>query len=156
MEINATFLGQAVAFLIFAAICMKYIWPPLTNALARRQKEIADGLAAAEKAKKSLELATSGAAETLRAAKAEAQNIIDGANQQRAAILDRAAEEAQAEKAQIIARARGEIEAERNRVREELRAQVIDLSVRCAEKILEKKVDVKTDRALLDQVLTAL
>ena len=44
MEINATFLGQAVAFLIFAVVCMKYIWPPLMNAIDKRQKEIADGL----------------------------------------------------------------------------------------------------------------
>ena len=51
MEINATFVGQAVAFLIFAVLCMKFVWPPLINALEKRQKEIADGLTAAEKAK---------------------------------------------------------------------------------------------------------
>ncbi len=50
MEINATFLGQAVAFLIFAVICMKYVWPPLLGAIEKRQKEIADGLDSAEKA----------------------------------------------------------------------------------------------------------
>ena len=49
MEINATFLGQAVAFLIFAVICMKYVWPPLLGAIEKRHKEIADGLDSAEK-----------------------------------------------------------------------------------------------------------
>ena len=80
MEINATFVGQAVAFLIFAVLCMKYVWPPLMNALEKRQKEIADGLTAAEKAKKSLELANENAAQTVRDAKAQAQKIIEEAN----------------------------------------------------------------------------
>ena len=75
MEINATFLGQAVAFLIFAVLCMKYVWPPLMNVLEKRQKEIADGLTAAEKAKKNLELANEGAKDTLRQAQAQAQKI---------------------------------------------------------------------------------
>ena len=72
MEINATFLGQAVAFVIFALLCMKWVWPPLMRALEKRQQEIAEGLAAAEKAKKNLELAKSGSAETLLCA---AQNL---------------------------------------------------------------------------------
>ena len=79
MEINATFLGQAVAFVIFVVLCMKWVWPPLMSAIEKRQKEIADGLASAEKAKKSLELAQSGATETLRQAKAEASKIIEEA-----------------------------------------------------------------------------
>ena len=76
MEINATFLGQAVAFLIFAVICMKYVWPPLLGAIEKRQKEIADGLDSAEKAKKSLELANENAKETIRKARAEAQKSL--------------------------------------------------------------------------------
>ena len=127
MEINATFLGQAVAFVIFVVLCMKYVWPPLMSALEKRQKEIADGLANAEKAKKNLELAKTNAAEALRQAKAEAQQIIDDANKQRAMILDRAAEEAITEKNRIVQAAKAEIEAERNKAREELRAEVIAL-----------------------------
>ena len=140
MEINATFLGQAVAFVIFVVLCMKYVWPPLMSALEKRQKEIADGLANAEKAKKNLELAKTNAAEALRQAKAEAQQIIDDANKQRAMILDRAAEEAITEKNRIVQAAKAEIEAERNKAREELRAEVIALAIAGAEKILDKKI----------------
>ena len=92
MEINATFVGQAVAFLIFAVLCMKYVWPPLLNAIEKRQKEIADGLTAAEKAKKSLELAKEDAAETVRSAKAEAQRIIEEANKTRSQIIKQLSE----------------------------------------------------------------
>ena len=114
MEINATFLGQAVAFLIFAVLCMKYVWPPLINAIEKRQKEIADGLSNAEKAKKNLELANSGAKEALQEARAQAQKIVDEAQKQRSEILDKAAAEAVAEKARILEQARTEIEAVRN------------------------------------------
>ncbi len=156
MEINATFVGQAVAFLIFAAICMKYIWPPLMKALEKRQKEIADGLAAADKAKKSLELAQSGAADALRQAKVEAQKIIEEANKQRSAILDKAETEAIEEKQHILERAKAEIEAEKNKAREELRSQVVSLAVAGAEKILEKKVDSQSDQAMLRKIMETL
>ena len=156
MEINATFVGQAVAFLIFAVICMKFVWPPLMNALEKRQKEIADGLSAAEKAKKSLELAKSGAADTLREAKLEAQKIIDEANKQRSAIIDKATEEVNLEKRKILDHAKVEIEAERNKAKEELRAEVISLAVSGAEKILDKKVDSESDRVMLKKLMDTL
>ena len=156
MEINATFLGQAVAFVIFVAVCMKYVWPPLMNALEKRQKEIADGLANAEKAKKNLELAKTNAASALRQAKAEAQQIIDDANKQRAMILDRATEEATNEKNRIVEAAKAEIEAERNKAREELRAEVIALAIAGAEKILDKKMDASSDHQLVKKIVDSL
>lgn len=156
MEINATFLGQAVAFVIFVAVCMKYVWPPLMNALEKRQKEIADGLANAEKAKKNLELAKSNASDTLRQAKVEAQKIIDEANKQRALIIDRASEEATTEKNRIIESAKVEIEAERNKAREELRAEVISLAIAGAEKILDKKMDASADHQMVKKIVDSL
>ncbi len=156
MEINATFLGQAVAVLIFVVLCMKYVWPPLMDVLEKRQKEIADGLSNAEKAKKNLELAKSNASDTLRNAKEEAQKIIDEAQKQRSMILDRAAEEATNEKNRIIDSAKAEIEAERNKAREELRAEVIALAVAGAEKILDKKMDSSSDHQMVKKIVDSL
>lgn len=156
MEINATFLGQAVAFLIFVVLCMKFVWPPLMDVLEKRQKEIADGLSNAEKAKKNLELAKSNAADTLRNAKVEAQKIIDEANKQRSMILDRAAEEATNEKTRILDAAKAEIEAERNKAREELRAEVIALAVAGAEKILDKNLDSSSDHQMVKKIVDSL
>ena len=156
MEINATFVGQAVAFVIFVALCMKYVWPPLISALEKRQKEIADGLDNAEKAKKNLELAKSNAVDTLRQAKAEAQQIIDEAQKQRSVILDRATEEATSEKLRIVESAKAEIEAATNRAREELRAEVIQMAAAAAEKILDKKLDASTDHQLVKKIVDSL
>ena len=145
MEINATFVGQAVAFLIFAVLCMKFVWPPLITALEKRQKEIADGLTAAEKAKKSLELANENAKDTIRSAKVEAQKIIDEAS-----------EEAQLERKKILDLAKSEIEAEKNKAREDLRSEVVSLAVAGAEKIINEKIDSKADEALLKKIADSL
>ena len=156
MEINATFVGQAVAFFIFAVLCMKYVWPPLMNALDKRQKEISEGLSAAEKAKKSLELANENAKETLRNAKAEAQKIIEEANKTRSQIIDKASEEAQIERKKIIDLAKSEIEAEKNMAREDLRSEVISLAVAGAEKIIGEKIDKNLDGAMLKKIEDSL
>lgn len=77
MNLNATILGQAIAFVLFVLFCMKYVWPPLMAAIEKRQKEIADGLASAERAHKDLDLAKASATDQLKKAKAEAQVIIE-------------------------------------------------------------------------------
>ncbi len=156
MEINATFLGQAFAFLIFAYLCMKYVWPPLLNAIEKRQKEISDGLTAAEKAKKSLELATEDATRTIRNAKAEAQKIIEEANKTRSQIIDKASVEAQEERKKILDLAHNEIESEINKAREDLRSEVVSLAVAGAEKIIKEKIDEKADAALLKKIADSL
>ncbi len=76
MNLNATILGQAIAFVLFVLFCMKYVWPPLMAAIEKRQKEIADGLASAERAHKDLDLAKASATDQLKKAKAEAQVIM--------------------------------------------------------------------------------
>ena len=156
MEINATFLGQAFAFLIFAYLCMKYVWPPLLNAIEKRQKEISDGLTAAEKAKKSLELATEDATQTIKNARAEAQKIIEEANKTRSQIIDKASIEAQEERKRILDLAHSEIEAEMNKAREDLRSEVVSLAVAGAEKIINEKIDEKADAALLKKIADSL
>lgn len=98
MNINATLLGQAIAFFIFVVFCMKYVWPPLIAAIEARQKEIADGLSSAERAKKDLDLAKANATDQLKEAKHQAAEIIDQANKRKAQIIDEAAVGAQAER----------------------------------------------------------
>lgn len=141
MNINATLIGQTLAFFLFVVFCMKYVWPPLMNAIEERQKRIADGLANADRAAKDLELAREKASDQLKDAKATANEIIESANKRKAQIIDEAKAEADAERAKIIAQGKAEIEAERNRVKEELRQQVSALALAGAEKILERSID---------------
>ena len=88
MNINATIIGQSLAFLIFVVFCMKFVWPPVIAALHERQKKIADGLDAAARAARDLELAQDKAGQQLREAKAQAAEIIDQAKKRGTQIVD--------------------------------------------------------------------
>jgi F-type H+-transporting ATPase subunit b len=156
VNINATILGQAIAFVLFVLFCMKYVWPPIMAAIEKRQKEITDGLASAERAKKNLDLAQANATDQLKKAKADAQAIIEQANKQKAQIIDDARVEAELERSKIVAQAHAEVEAERKRAREELRKQVAMLAIAGAEKIIERSVDEAANSDIVDKLVAEL
>ncbi|MFP1723678.1 F0F1 ATP synthase subunit B [Lonsdalea quercina] len=156
MNINATILGQAIAFVLFVLFCMKFIWPPIMAAIEKRQKEIADGLSSAERAKNDLNLAQANATDQLKKAKADAQVIIEQANKQRAQILEEAKVEAETERNKIVAQAQAEIDAERKRAREELRKQVASLAIAGAERIIERSVDEAANSDIVDKLVAEL
>ncbi|MCL1039829.1 F0F1 ATP synthase subunit B [Shewanella submarina] len=156
MSINATLLGQLISFMLFVWFCMKFVWPPLINAIEARQKKIADGLADADRAAKDLELAQSKATEQLKDAKAAANEIIEAANKRKNQIVEEAKAEADAERAKIIAQGKAEIEAERNRVKEELRKQVAALALTGAEKILERSIDEAAHSDIVNKLVAEI
>jgi F-type H+-transporting ATPase subunit b len=153
---NATLLGQAIAFFLFVVFCMKYVWPPIIEAIEERQNKIADGLSAAERAAKDLNLAQANASEQLKEAKRTATEVIDSANKRKAQIIDEAREEAQAERQKILTQAEAEIEAERNRAKDDLRKQVATLALAGAEKILERSIDKDAQKDILDNITAKL
>lgn len=156
MNLNATILGQAIAFVLFVLFCMKYVWPPIMAAIEKRQKEISEGLSSAERAKKELDLAQADATDQLKQAKAEAQVIIEQANKRKAQIVDEAKTEAEQERNKIVAQAKAEIDAERQRAREELRKQVGILAIAGAEKIIERSVDEAANSDIVDKLVAEL
>lgn len=156
MNINATLLGQAIAFAVFVWFCMKYVWPPLLGAIEERQKKIADGLTQSERAGKDLELAQAKASDKLKEAKAQAVEIVEQANKRRAQIVEEAKAEGEAERQKIIAQGQAEVEAERNRAREELRQQVSALAISGAEKIIKRSIDKEANSDIIDKLVAEL
>lgn len=156
MNINATLIGQTVAFIFFVWFCMKYVWPPLMGAIEERQKKIADGLAAGERAEKDLELAQKDAAKQIKEAKQQAAEIIEQAKKRASAILDEETVKARAEREKIIAQGQSEIDAERNRAKEDLRKQVASLAVVGAEKILEREIDASAHSSIVEKLVAEL
>ena len=156
MNINVTLIGELIAFVVFVLFCMKYVWPPLMAAIEDRQKTIADGLAASDRAAKELELAQGKATAQLKEAKAQAAEIIEAAKKRESQLIEEAAEKAQTEREKIIASGHAEIESERNRAKEELRKQVAVLAVVGAEKILERSIDAAEHSDILDKLVAEL
>ena len=139
MNINMTLIGQTIAFAIFVWFCIKYVWPPISNALHERQKKIADGLDAASRATRDLELAQERAEQTLRESKEQASQILEQANKRSAQMIEEAREQARAEGERLMAS-----------------AQVSHLAILGAERVLEASVDEKAHRKLLDELAAEL
>jgi len=156
VNINLTLVGQLIAFAIFVWFCMKFVWPPITNAMDARQKKIAEGLDAAGRAERDLKLAQEKATEMLRDTKKTAAEILEKANKTASEIVEEAKQQARAEGERLIASARTEIDLEVNRVKEDLRAQVSVLAVAGAEKILGSSVDASAHNQMVEQLAAQL
>lgn len=156
MNFNATLIGQSITFIFFVWFCMKYVWPPIMNALEMRKKQIADGLAAADRGKHELELAAKKAGDNMRDAKVLAAEVISQAEKRAAQIVDEAKNAAKEEGDRQIAVAKAEIDQEANRARESLREQVAALAIAGAEKILRREVNAQTHADLLGQLKAEL
>jgi F-type H+-transporting ATPase subunit b len=156
MNFNLTLIAQAVTFAVLILVIVKFVWPPLLKAIETRQKEIADGLAAAQEGKSALENASKKSEATLNEAKQKASEIIAQAEKRANEIVEEAKGTAKSEGERIIESARSEIEQEVNRAKEGLRAQVSVLAISGAEKILRKEIDAKTHTAILTQLAAEL
>jgi len=156
VNLNATLFAQLVVFLILAWFTMKFVWPPIMKALDERAGKIADGLAAADKAKADLAHAEKKSADEMRKARESAAEFRSGAERQVAQLI----EEARAEGARIVNAAREAAEAEAGaasqRAREALREHVAALAVTGAERILRKEINAQAHAELLAQLKSEL
>lgn len=156
MNLNATLIGQLIAFAIFVWFCMKYVWPPIIKAIEERQSYIVNALASAEAAKKEQADTKVLAEQEINQARFKAQEIVDLANKRRNEILDEVSAEAEALKAKIIEQGYAEIENERKRVQEELRVKVASLAIAGAEKIVGRSIDEAANNDIIDKLVADL
>lgn len=153
MNINLTLLGQMITFALFVWFTMKYVWPPITKALADRQQKIADGIAAAEQSQRDLELAERRAMEIMRESKEGASHILEAANKRAETIIEEAKEAARVDGQRIVAHAQDQVQQAVVKAKEELRSQVGQLAVTTAEKILRQTIDASKHQELIAQAV---
>jgi F-type H+-transporting ATPase subunit b len=149
MNINFTLVMQAAAFAAFIWFTARFVWPPLMGAIANRQKQIADGLAAGEAGKQSLANAEKRISDMLAEAKTRSSDIISQGEKLKTETVEAAKAEAKAEAERILTAAKAEIQQELARAKESLRNQVSDLAVAGAAKILQREVDAAAHTDLL-------
>lgn len=156
MNINLTLWGQTITFFFFVWFCMKYVWPPLVNALTDRKARIADGLAAGERGRHELELAQKRATETLHEAKQQAAEIIARAEKRAAEVIEEAKNEAREEGTRLKAAAQAEIQQEVNRAKEALRGQVVQIATAGAGRILRRELDATANDELIKDLVAQI
>jgi len=156
VSINATLFAQAIVFAILVWFTMKFVWPPITAALDERAKKIADGLAAADKAKADLSAANKRVEDELAKARNESAGRLADAERRAQALIEEAKGRATEEASKIVAAAKVEADQQTVKAREALREQVAALAVKGAEQILRKEVDPGVHADLLNRLKTEL
>lgn len=156
MNINATLIGQSIAFFLFVWFVMKYVWPPLIAALDERKATIADGLAAAEKGQHEQELAEKAAEKHIKKAKLQASEIVTQAQKRASEIVEEAKEGAREEVDGIKKAAAAEIDQEVNRAKEHLRQQIASITIAGAEKVLKREIDESAHSDIVDDLITQI
>lgn len=156
MNINATLVVQAIVFALLVLFTMKLVWPPIAAALDERASKIADGLAAAEKAKAELSTANKRVEAELAKSRTETTARLAEAERRGQAIVEEAKSKAVEEGNKIVAAAKVEAEQQTVRAREALREQVAALAVKGAEQILRREVNAGVHAELLGRLKTEL
>ena len=156
MNLNATLFAQIVVFGILWWFTMKFVWPPITKALDERASKIADGLAAADKAKLELANANKSVQEQLNQSRDEIAQRIADAEKRAAVIVDEAKKRASDEAAKIVSDAKSEADQLATQARETLREQVAGLAVKGAEQILRREVSAEVHADLLSRLKSEL
>ncbi len=152
MNLNLTLFAQAVVFAAFIWFTVKFVWPHMLRAIETRQKTIADGLAAAEQGRRSLETSTREAQDAVAQARGRAAEILAQAEKRAGQLIDEARSSAKEEGNREKAAAKAEIDQEVTRAREQLRDHVASLAVAGAERILKREVDAKAHAELLESI----
>lgn len=156
MNINLTLIGQSLTFIVFVWFCMKFVWPPIMNALHERKTKIADGLAAAERGQHEQELAEKRASELLHEAKQNAAEIINQAQKRAGEVVEESKTDARAEGERLLTAAKAEIDQEVQRAKEALRAELGNIVISGAEKVLEREVDASVHDDMIKKLATQI
>jgi len=156
VNINATLWIQWIPFAILAWVTAQFIWPVIAKALDERAAKIADGLAAADRAKTELASANKAVEAQLAQTRTESTKLLGDAEKRAAAIVEEAKKRAEDEAAKIIAAAKAEVEQQAFAAREALREQVAALAVKGAEQILRREVNASVHAELLGRLKTEL
>jgi F-type H+-transporting ATPase subunit b len=156
MNLTLTIVAQAVAFALFIWFTVKFVWPPLLRAIETRQKQIADGLAEAERGRSSLAEAQKQTDVLMREARARAQEIVIAAEKAASLRIEESKSQAKGEGERLVAAAKAQIAQEVQSAKQQLREQVATLAVSGAEKILRREVDAKAHADMLNQLKAQL
>ncbi len=151
-----TIVGQAGTFLVFIWAVMKFVWPPLTQAMEERRQKIAEGLAQSVEAEQALDRARAEAEVVIREARIKAGEIIDQASKRGTQIVEQAREEALAERDRQVTAAEAEIRLATNQARDALRERLAELAVAGASRVIEKEIDPRAHRDMLDKLAAEL
>ena len=150
------FMWTIVTFFIVLAILKWKAWGPLINALDKREEDIREALASAEKARQDAEKASSEYEDMMKKARVEAQQIVADGKAAGERVKNDIESAANDKANEIIEKAKAQIDAERRKAIQEIKSSVVNLSMDAAAKVIERNLDSDDNRKLVDQALEGI
>ena len=150
------FMWTIVTFFIVLAILKWKAWGPLINALDKREEDIREALASAEKARQDAEKASSEYEDMMKKARVEAQQIVADGKAAGERVKNDIESAANDKANEIIEKAKAQIDVERRKAIQEIKSSVVDLSMDAAAKVIERNLDSDDNRKLVDQALEGI
>jgi F-type H+-transporting ATPase subunit b len=154
LDLSLSFLVEIIAFLAMIAILARWVYPRVIAAAESRQRQIAEQLAAAERARQQAEQRLKDAESELQKARAQGSEIIEGANRLAEQLRADGRAKAEEDAKRIIENARREIEAERQKALDSVRAEVADLVVAATQKVIGESLDITRQRRLIERAIS--
>jgi len=148
-----TLLAQVVTFIVLFGLLYLVAYKPIMRMLDERSRKIKDSMEQTEYIKEQAAHAEEEGKKRIEAASKEGQELINRAMRTGEEVRQQAQQKAEEEAQSLINRARAEIQRERDEAIDVLRREFADLTIMAAEKVIDRSLDKKAHRDIIDKVL---
>ena len=149
-------VSQAVSFILLVLILRRFAWKPLLAMLDGRRAHIEEQLRQVAHSKAEMARLQAEYAQHLAKIDEEARAKIQQAILEGKRIALEIQEQARAQGHAIMTKSRETIELELAKAKVTLRDQVVAMTMEAVERVLDQKLDAKTDRQLVERALSEL
>jgi len=149
----ATLLAQVVNVVILFGLLYLVAYKPIMRMLDERSRKIKESMDNTEYIKQQAERAEDEASKRIEVAAKEGQEAIARAMRTGEEVRQGAQQQAKQEAEALIARARSEIQRERDEAIDQLRQGFADITIQAAGKVIDRTLDKKAHRDIIDKVL---
>jgi F-type H+-transporting ATPase subunit b len=149
----ATLLAQVINVVILFGLLYLVAYKPIMRMMDERSNKIKESMENTEYIRQQAERAEEEAAKRIEMAAREGQEAIARAVHTGEEVRQEAQQKAKGEAEAMIARARVEIQRERDEAVEQLRREFADITIEAAGKVIDRTLDKKAHRDIIDKVL---
>jgi len=148
-----TLLAQIINFVILLVLMYLVAYRPIMRMFDERSRKIKESMEQTEFINEKAAQAEEEAEKRIEAASKEGQELVSQAARTGEGVRQQAQQEAKQDAESLVTRARTEIQRERDEAIDELRKEFADLTIMAAEKVIDRSLDKKAHRQLIDKVL---
>ena len=147
------FVFQLITFVMVLVLLRKFVYQKLVETLETRRKAVIDSLDNAKEAAAALEKTNEKTVELMKEARQEAADIVALAQKEAAKVAEEAEIKASKKADHILEQAEARIHSDIAAAKLALQTEMVGLVAAATEKVIEKKLDLKSDAKLIKEAL---